>query len=115
MAMENYSSPQAIWNSYVPMRAGDGRSSNSSSEQSLVTVSTGVTSDGTSTVTAEPENGNESDASLVSLVDLTVPQSNDGHNTAACDIHGGLGCRSSPDGHSLSSDSGESRNCLVDI
>ncbi len=88
---------------YLPLRTGDGRSSSSGSEQSLVTVSVGTTC-GSSSTTSEDTNSRDSDSiSFTGAIQLSTSldnllQSTENGSYAICEG------RCSPDGCSISSD-----------
>ena len=113
MAMEGYRSPRTIWNSYVPVRTGDGQSSRHSSVESLASVSIDLTSTTSTATTAGVAHDKDSESSFVSvsLVSQWYPQHHQLSPGQNCEDNfppsnniGVIGFRSSPDGSSLSSD-----------
>jgi len=111
MAMDTYRSPRTIWNSYVPVRTGDGQSSRHSSEESLVSMSTDATT-ATSTTAAGAANDRDSESSSVSFLcpsDPCLHQLSPCHQDGMGNIPPSVGFRSSPDGSSLNSDDEESK------
>lgn len=116
--MESYQSPRAVWTSYTSLRAGDGKSSNSSSQQSLLTTSTVTTAS-----TEVDARDDVSDSSSVALLDITShitsfhpPSLSEVRSASRVEVvdtdTDGLGCRPSPDGCSMSSESCGSKDCL---